>query len=112
MDRAKLVGFGAYLKFYSGVCLLTWIALFIPLVTLIYFLPGEESLYSAPYEYAPGGSKSCPGADVNDPDLQKNIRICHPYGDYVDGDVIYVKKRLNVLGAVVTCAYATSDRFD
>ncbi|EPZ5365166.1 hypothetical protein ACXO6R_005527, partial [Escherichia coli] len=37
--------------------------------------------------------------------------ICYPYGDYQDGNVIYVKKRVNALGAVVTYAYATSGRF-
>ena len=44
-------------------------------------------------------------------DLQKTIFICYPYGDYQDGNVIYVKKRVNALGAVVTYAYATSGRF-
>ncbi|WP_225391466.1 hypothetical protein, partial [Escherichia coli] len=56
-------------------------------------------------------SKSCSGAFVDDPDLQKTIFICYPYGDYQDGNVIYVKKRVNALGAVVTYAYATSGRF-
>lgn len=45
--------------------------LFTLLVTLIYFLPGEDSFYSAPYEYSRGSSKSCSGAFVDDPDLQK-----------------------------------------
>ena len=77
----------------------------------VIFLPGEDSFYSAPYEYSRGSSKSCSGAFVDDPDLQKTIFICYPYGDYQDGNVIYVKKRVNALGAVVTYAYATSGRF-
>lgn len=111
VDRSKFTGVTSYLKFFSGMCLLTWMILFTLLVTLIYFLPGEDSFYSAPYEYSRGSSKSCSGAFVDDPDLQKTIFICYPYGDYQDGNVIYVKKRVNALGAVVTYAYATSGRF-
>ena len=71
----------AYLKVYAGMCIFAGFFLIIPLTTLTYFLPGETSSYVAPYRYTSGSSKSCSGAEVNDPDLHENIRICYPGND-------------------------------
>ncbi|EET0912060.1 hypothetical protein AAY12_003800, partial [Escherichia coli] len=85
----------AYLKVYAGMCIFAGFFLIIPLTTLTYFLPGETSSYVAPYRYTSGSSKSCSGAEVDDPDLHENIRICYPYGNYEYDNIIYVEKKIN-----------------
>lgn len=99
----------AYLKVYAGICIFSGFFLIIPLTTLTYFLPGETSSYVAPYRYTSGSSKSCSGAEVDDPDLHENIRICYPYGNYEYDNIIYVEKKINTLGAVVTYAQTARD---
>ena len=84
----------AYLKVYAGMCIFAGFFLIIPLTTLTYFLPGETSSY---------------GAEVDDPDLHENIRICYPYGNYEYDNIIYVEKKINILGAVVTYAQTARD---
>ncbi|HDX8952781.1 TPA: hypothetical protein RQO14_000783 [Klebsiella michiganensis] len=96
----------SYLKLYSGITMVMAMLSIIPVMTIAYLLPGPRSSYTAPYEYASGRSNSCSGADVEDPDLKKNIRICYPDGGYSYGNIIYVEKRSNFLGAVVTYAAA------
>ncbi|ENK3751500.1 hypothetical protein ACOV2Q_004204 [Escherichia coli] len=99
----------AYLKVYAGMCIFAGFFLIIPLTTLTYFLSGETSSYVAPYRYTSGSSKSCSGAEVDDPDLHENIRICYPYGNYEYDNIIYVEKKINILGAVVTYAQTARD---
>ncbi|MBB7378724.1 hypothetical protein [Escherichia coli] len=99
----------AYLKVYAGMCIFAGFFLIIPLTTLTYFLPGETSSYVALYRYTSGSSKSCSGAEVDDPDLHENIRICYPYGNYEYDNIIYVEKKINILGAVVTYAQTARD---
>lgn len=99
----------AYLKVYAGMCIFAGFFLIIPLTTLTYFLPGETSSYVALYRYTSGSSKSCSGAEVDDPDLHENIRICYPYGNYEYDNIIYVEKKINTLGAVVTYAQTARD---
>ncbi|EFU2245673.1 hypothetical protein N6F59_004191 [Shigella sonnei] len=99
----------AYLKVYAGICIFSGFFLIIPLTTLTYFLPGETSSYVAPYRYTSGSSKSCSGAEVDDPDLHENIRICYPYGNYEYDNIIYVEKKINTLGAVVKYAQTARD---
>ncbi|MEW0280057.1 hypothetical protein AB0W07_19220, partial [Escherichia coli] len=99
----------AYLKVYAGMCIFAGFFLIIPLTTLTYFLPGETSSYVAPYRYTSGSSKSCSGAEVDDPDLHENIRISYPYGNYEYDNIIYVEKKINILGAVVTYAQTARD---
>ncbi|EAC1518636.1 hypothetical protein ACSFQ9_003014 [Escherichia coli] len=99
----------AYLKVYAGMCIFAGFFLIIPLTTLTYFLPGETSSYVAPYRYTSGSSKSCSGAEVDDPELNENIRICYPYGNYEYDNIIYVEKKINILGAVVTYAQTARD---
>ncbi|MBY7414716.1 hypothetical protein ACLEYA_07730 [Escherichia marmotae] len=99
----------AYLKVYAGMCIFAGFFLIIPLTTLTYFLPGETSSYVAPYRYTSGSSKSCSGAEVDDPDLHENILICYPYGNYEYDNIIYVEKKINTLGAVVTYTQTARD---
>ncbi|MEW0646103.1 hypothetical protein AB0U73_17075 [Escherichia coli] len=99
----------AYLKVYAGMCIFAGFFLIIPLTTLTYFLPGETSSYVAPYRYTSSSSKSCSGAEVDAPDLHENIRICYPYGNYEYDNIIYVEKKINILGAVVTYAQTARD---
>ncbi|MFA8040887.1 hypothetical protein ACEOA1_10960, partial [Escherichia coli] len=56
-----------------------------------------------------GSSRSCSGAFVDDPDLHKNILICYPYGNYEYDNIIYVEKKTNALGVVVTYAQTARD---
>lgn len=102
--------FSAYLKLFGGISVVMVIFSIIPIMTITYFLPGVPSSYAAPYEYTSGSSKSCSGANVNDPDLGTRIRICYPDGNYEYNNIIYVEKRNNQLGTVVT--YATTMRRD
>lgn len=83
----------------------------ITVMAITWFIPGVPSSYTAPYTYSTGSSKSCSGADVDDPDLGTNIRICYPEGNYEYNNTIYVEKRSNLLGAVVTYARTTPSRF-
>lgn len=90
-----------YLKFYGGACVSLLFIFLIPIITITYLVPGQTSSYTIHYSYASGSYKSCSGADVDDPDLGTNIRICYPGGNYESDRVIFVQKRSNALGAVV-----------
>lgn len=105
VKNGKLFG---YLKIYAGISLMIVIFILPGIITLTYFLPGKYSSYETQYEYASRSRKSCSGAHVDDPDLGRNIRICRPEGDYEYNDEIYVEKRSNILGAVVTHAVTFS----
>lgn len=39
----------------------------------------------------------------------KNILICYPYGNYEYDNIIYVEKKTNALGVVVTYAQTARD---
>ncbi|ORJ50312.1 hypothetical protein B2M27_10945 [Kluyvera intermedia] len=93
-----------YLKAWCGMAL-AMVSVFSALfTTLIWLLPGVESSYIAPYSYSAGGSRSCPGADVYDRELDKEIRICGPSGNVYSDRTVRVVKRSNALGMVVTDA--------
>lgn len=93
-----------YLKFYGGACIVLFFVFAMALITMTYLLPGPVVTYTAAYSYAEGSRKSCAGADVDDPDLGTNIRICHPAGNYAFDNEIFVEKRNNALGSVVMYA--------
>ncbi len=61
---------------------------------------GTRSSYTAHYEYSSGGSKSCSGIRVFDPELNKTIKICRPTG-IGHRDEVRVVKVSNDLGIVV-----------
>lgn len=70
--------------------------------TLIFILPGKSSHYITEYQYSDrSGRGSCAGARLYDP-IQGEIKICNPAGAYRDNSKIYVEKRSNALGFVVT----------
>ncbi|HHG8773756.1 TPA: hypothetical protein ACPYU1_003164 [Raoultella planticola] len=87
---------------------LTMLIQHVILTTLTWLLPGEVSTYTAPYRYASGGSRSCSGAYVEDVGLQKEIRICYPFGNYPDDKRITVTKRSNALGIVILDAHTST----
>jgi hypothetical protein len=61
---------------------------------------GTRSSYTAHYEYSSGGSKSCSGIRVFDPELNKTIKICRPTW-IGHRDEVRVVKVSNDLGIVV-----------
>jgi len=72
--------------------------------TLIFILPGKYSHYMTEYQYSEkSGKGSCSGAKLNDP-VYAEIKVCHPAGAYHYDSKIYVEKRSNTLGFVVTYA--------
>ena len=103
--------FQTYLKLFGGISIAMVLFSVIMVMAITWFIPGVPSSYTATYVYATGSSKSCSGADVDDPDLGTNIRICYPEGNYEYNNTIYVEKRSNLLGAVVTYARTTPSRF-
>lgn len=97
-----------YLKAFVGITLgffvLYFICFYIAITTLIVILPGTHSDYMTTFQYSKKGSRTdCVGAKLHDP-IQGEIKICHPDGDLYDGNKIYVEKRSNALGFVVTYA--------
>ncbi|AJZ88886.1 hypothetical protein RI049_15640 [Cedecea neteri] len=108
----KSGGLNVYMKIFGGMSILLLMLSFFPVVTITYILPGTYSSYSAPYKYTSGSSKNCSGAYVDDPDLDTNIRICYPYGNYKYGNIIYIEKRSNSLGMVVTYAETSWQGYD
>ncbi len=78
------------------------------LITLTWLQPGEVSTYTAPYQYASGGSRNCSGAYVEEPELQKEIRICYPFGYYPGDNRITIIKRSNALGIVILYAQTST----
>ncbi len=101
-----------YMKLFGGVSILMIMLSVIPVMTITYILPGTHSSYAAPYRYTPGSSKSCSGANVDDPDLETRIKICYPYGNYKYDNIIYVEKRSNSLGMVLTYAETSYQGYD
>lgn len=93
-----------YIKFFLGSFIALIVVAIIPLMTVAYYLPGETSAYAASYTYSPRGSKSCAGANVDDPDLGRNIKICYPEGNLQFDKEIFVSKKTNALGTVILFA--------
>lgn len=93
-----------YLKLYLAINILAMLVVIPAIITVTWILPGTASSYTAPYSYASGGRNSCSGAEVVDPQLQREIRICSPFGDLSDDSSLYVEKKTNALGMVVTFA--------
>lgn len=96
-----------YIKFFMGSFIALTVVAVIPLMTLAYYLPGKTSAYAASYTYSPSGHRSCAGAKVDDPDLGRNIKICHPEGNYQFDRDIFVSKKTNALGSVILFALTT-----
>lgn len=93
-----------YLKFFMGTFIVLMAVAVIPLMTVAYYLPGKTSAYAAGYTYSPRGHKSCAGANVDDPDLGRNIKICNPEGNFQFDKDIFISKKTNALGTVILFA--------
>ncbi|MBC3215672.1 hypothetical protein [Serratia fonticola] len=93
-----------YIKLYGAISIVTVLVAIMLLITATYYLSGKTSSYTTTYSYAYGSRNSCTGAEVNDADLDMSIRVCHPVGNYEFNNKIYIEKRTNALGMVVTYA--------
>jgi magnesium-transporting ATPase (P-type) len=93
-----------YIKLYGAISIVTVLVAIMLLITATYYLPSKTSSYTTTYSYAYGSRNSCTGAEVNDADLDMSIRVCNPVGNYEFNNKIYIEKRTNALGMVVTYA--------
>ncbi|WP_411754097.1 hypothetical protein [Serratia sp. (in: enterobacteria)] len=94
-----------YIKLFGGVSFVMAFVAIMALVAITYCLPGEASSYTTSYTYAASSRNSCAGANVDDAGLNWNIRVCSPAGNFEFNNKIYVEKRSNALGIVVTYAH-------
>ncbi|MFH7909096.1 hypothetical protein ACKU08_004950 [Enterobacter cloacae] len=94
------------IKLYLGffICSLP-VAMFV-IFTTAWLLEGDYSSWSKPYRYESSTRHSCSGAEVYEPELKKEIRICNPKGNVYSNSTLYVEKRSNPLGIVVLWAIA------
>ncbi|ECT8453064.1 hypothetical protein BWH33_23065 [Salmonella enterica subsp. enterica serovar Thompson] len=93
-----------YIKFFVAIGAFSAITVLFTAVTMTYYLPGVTSSYTTHYKYSERtGKGDCSGGIVEDPDLGE-IKICYPAGNYSFDNYIYVEKRSNHFGAVVTYA--------
>lgn len=99
-----------WLKVYAWAVALLLILLGPILITVTYVLPGVVTSYSTAYRYESGGRNTCEGAVLFDKDLNENIRVCNPARSTGDDQSIFIKKRTNVLGAVVLLAVTEPGR--
>ncbi|HBL5000798.1 hypothetical protein KKZ87_15000 [Enterobacter cloacae] len=92
------------IKLYLGffICSLP-VAMFV-IFTTAWLLEGDYSSWSKPYRYESSTRHSCSGAEVYEPELKKEIRICNPKGNVYSNSTLYVEKRSNALGIVVLWA--------
>ena len=91
-------------KIYLGffICSLP-VAMFV-VFTTAWLLEGDYSAWSKPYRYESSTRHTCSGAEVYEPELKKEIRICNPQGNVYSDTTLYVEKRSNALGIVVLWA--------
>ena len=91
-------------KIYLGffICSLP-VAMFV-VFTTAWLLEGDYSAWSKPYRYESNTRHTCSGAEVYEPELKKEIRICNPQGNVYSDTTLYVEKRSNALGIVVLWA--------
>jgi len=92
------------LKLLAGSLLLIGFCSYIVLTTVVWLIPGTVSSYTAKGEFSGGGRNSCSGVDVDDPDLQRRIKVCEPEGYYFAGGTVGVIKRSNAAGMVIVNA--------
>lgn len=81
---------------------------YILVITVVWLIPGTITTYSAPYVFSGSGRYSCSGADVDDPDLNRRIKVCEPVGNYFGRGTMVVTKRSNALGMTVVYAATKS----
>lgn len=89
------------IKLFAGAVLMVIFLGYMLLTTLVWLLPGTISTYTAYSEFSAGSRNSCSGVDVNDPDLQRRIKVCEPAGNYFGGGMLSVTKRSNAAGMTI-----------
>lgn len=92
------------IKLFAGSVLLVTFFSYMLLTTVIWLLPGTLSKYTAYSEFSGGGRNDCSGVEVNDPDLQRRIKVCEPVGNYFAGGTVRVTKRSNAAGMSIVNA--------
>ena len=92
------------IKLFAGAILMVIFLSYMLLTTLVWLLPGTTSTYTAYSEFSGGSRNSCSGVEVNDPDLQRRIKVCEPAGDYFGGGMLRVTKRSNAAGMTIISA--------
>lgn len=92
------------LKVFAGSLLMAIFFSYILVITVVWLIPGTITTYSAPYVFSGSGRHSCSGADVDDPDLNRRIKVCEPVGNYFGRGTMVVTKRSNALGMTVIYA--------
>ena len=92
------------LKMYAGALLMAIFFSYILVITVVWLTPGTITTYSAPYVFSGSGRYECRGADVDDPDLHRRIKVCEPVGNYFGRGILVITKRSNTLGMTVVYA--------
>ncbi|MVT81101.1 hypothetical protein [Pantoea agglomerans] len=92
------------IKLFAGSVLLMAFFSYMLLTTVTWLLPGTLSKYTAYSEFSGGGRHDCSGVEVNDPDLQRRIKVCEPVGNYFAGGTVRVTKRSNAAGMSIVNA--------
>lgn len=93
------------IKLFAGAILMVIFLSYMLLTTVVWLLPGTTSTYTAYSEFSGGSRNSCSGVDVNDPDLQRRIKVCEPAGNYFGGGMLRVTKRSNAAGMTIINAF-------
>ncbi|MCT2417893.1 hypothetical protein N1689_08540 [Pantoea sp. XY16] len=89
------------IRLFAGAVLMVIFLGYMLLTTLVWLLPGTISTYTAYSEFSAGSRNSCSGVDVNDPDLQRRIKVCEPAGNYFGGGMLSVTKRSTAAGMTI-----------
>lgn len=102
----KIHGIIDNLKLCAGSVLIVLILSYILISTLVWIIPGTTSTYIATSEFSARSRNGCSGAYVDDPDLNRRIKVCDPAGYYFQGGPLRVTKRSNALGMTIVNAAA------
>ncbi|MCX8959073.1 hypothetical protein EHW65_18100 [Erwinia psidii] len=103
----RIQGIMENIKLCAGTILIVGFFCYILITTVVWLLPGTMSTYSATSDFSSRTRYGCSGAYVDDPDLNRRIKICDPVGYYFDGRTLRVTKRSNALGMTIVYAVAT-----
>ena len=90
-----------HLKAFLGALIASAMVMAALLAVLILLTSTTLSSYVTQYEYTPGGSRSCSGILVFDPEVNKQIKICRA-SSRGDQGWVRVEKRSGRFGIVVT----------
>ena len=89
------------IKLYAGSVLIIALLGYMLVSTVVWLLPGTLSTYTAAYEFSARTRHGCSGANVDDPDLKRRIKVCEPAGNYFSRGTLNVTKRSNAMGMTV-----------